>query len=166
MKVLVAYGSKRGGTAGVAEMIGEELEQAGMAAVVKPAREVTSVDGFDAVVLAGSLYAFRWHRDARRFAKRFAPRLRERPVWLVSSGPLDDSATTKEIPPVKQVARVMADIGARGHLTVGGRLEPDAKGFPASAMAKKNAGDWRDREQVHRWVVSIAGALSPSDGVA
>ncbi|MGA2837747.1 MAG: flavodoxin domain-containing protein [Acidimicrobiales bacterium] len=160
MHVLVAYGSKRGGTAGVAAMIGEELEGAGVRATVKPARDVRSIDGFDAVVLAGALYAFRWQRDARRFARRFADGLRARPVWLVSSGPLDDSATTKEIPPVKQVAAVMAAIGARGHITVGGRLESDAKGFPASAMAKKNAGDYRDVGQIHRWVASVVDELA------
>ncbi len=104
MQNLVAYGSKRGGTAGVAEMIGEELESAGVNATVMPARQVRSIDDFDAVVPAGALYAYRWHRDARRFAKRFAPVLRQCGVWCVSSGPLDDSATSREIPPVKQVA--------------------------------------------------------------
>jgi menaquinone-dependent protoporphyrinogen oxidase len=162
MEVLVAYGSKRGGTAGVAEMIGEELRSGGVRADVMAAREVRGVDHFDAVVVAGALYASRWHRDTRRFAKRFAPALRQRAVWFVSSGPLDDSATTKEIPPVKQVASAMAATGARGHLTIGGRLEPDAKGFPASAMAKESAGDWRDRGQVHRWVTSIVGDLKHS----
>ena len=121
-----------------------------------------SIDGFDAVVVAGALYASRWHRDARRFAKRFAPGLRDRPVWLVSSGPLDDSATTNEIPPAKQVAKVVAVTGARGHLTVGGRLESEAKGFPASATAKKSAGDWRDRDQVRQWVASVVADLKPS----
>jgi menaquinone-dependent protoporphyrinogen oxidase len=166
VEVLVAYGSKRGGTAGVAEMIGEELESAGIRAAVVPAREVRSIDDFDAIVLAGALYAYRWHRDARRFAKRFAPALRQRPVWCVSSGPLDDSATTKEIPPVKQVASVMAATGARGHLTIGGRLEPDAKGFPASAMAKKSSGDWRDRDQIRRWVTLVVGDLRHSEAIS
>jgi menaquinone-dependent protoporphyrinogen oxidase len=166
MQVLVAYGSKRGGTAGVAEMIGEELESAGIRAAVMPARQIRSIDDFDAVVLAGALYTYRWHRDARRFAKRFAPALRQRAVWCVSSGPLDDSATTKEIPPVKQVASAMAATGARGHLTIGGRLEPDAKGFPASAMAKKSAGDWRDREQVRRWVASVVADLKHSEEIS
>jgi menaquinone-dependent protoporphyrinogen oxidase len=166
MQILVAYGSKRGGTAGVAEMIGDELESAGIRASVVPARQVRNIDEFDGVVLAGALYAFRWHRDARRFAKRFASALRQRPVWLVSSGPLDNSAATKEIPPVKQVVRAMASTGARGHLTIGGRLEPDAKGFPASAMAKKSAGDWRDRDQIHRWVTSVVADLEHSDEIA
>jgi menaquinone-dependent protoporphyrinogen oxidase len=82
----------------LAKMIGEELDRAGFQTAVKPAREVKGLDGFDAVIIAGALYAFRWHRDARRFARRHAQTLRDRPVWLVSSGPLDGSAGEGEIP--------------------------------------------------------------------
>jgi hypothetical protein len=39
MRVLVAFGSKRGGTAGLAAMIGAALSQAGCEAVVNPAAE-------------------------------------------------------------------------------------------------------------------------------
>ncbi len=159
MQVLIAYGSKRGGTAGLAEMIGDELAAAGLKTVVLPAREVRTLDGHDSVVIAGALYATRWHGDARRFARRHAAALRVRPVWLVSSGPLDDSAVTGTIPPVRHVARVMSQIGARGQVTFGGRLESTAKGFPASAMAKKKAGDWRDRTQVHTWASRVAEEL-------
>ena len=155
MQVLVAYGSKRGGTAGLAAMIGDELTAAGLKSVVRPAKAVQSLDGFDAVVVAGALYANRWHHDARRLVHRVAKGLRERPVWLVSSGPLDGSAVGGGIPAVKQVEREMSRIGARGQVTFGGRLEATAKGFPASAMAKKLAGDWRDLAHVHTWVSGI-----------
>lgn len=104
MRILIAYGSKRGGTAGLAEMIGDELTAAGLHTVVRPARDVGRLDDFDAVVIAGALYANRWHGDARRFARRHAKALRERPVWLVGSGPLDDSAVGGDIPPVKHTA--------------------------------------------------------------
>ncbi len=161
MQVLIAHGSKRGGTAGLAEMIGDELTAAGLSTVVKPARDVRSLDGFDSVVIAGALYATRWHRDARHFVSRHAGELRGRPVWLVSSGPLDDSAAAGAVPPVRHVAKVMTEIGARGQVTFGGRLESTAKGFPASAMAKKRAGDWRDRAQVHAWAAEVAGELDP-----
>ena len=166
MQVLIAYGSKRGGTAGLAKMIGEELDRAGFQTTVKPAREVKGLDGFDAVIIAGALYAFRWHRDARRFARRHAQTLRDRPVWLVSSGPLDGSAGEGEIRPVKQAARVMTSIGARGHVTFGGRLEAGARGFPARAMAKKSAGDWRDPAQVRKWAATVAEALTHLGGAA
>ena len=38
----------------------------------------------------------------------------------------------------------MERVGALGHATFGGRLPADARDFPASAMAKKHAGDWRN----------------------
>lgn len=160
MRVLVAYGSKRGGTAGLAGMIGDGLAAAGLQSDVQPAGAVRSLDGFDAVVLAGALYAARWHRDARRFARRHAEALRSRPVWVVSSGPLDASAVSREIPPVRQVAAAMASVGARGHATFGGRLEPTAAGFPARAMAKTRSGDWRDPEHVREWARSVAEELN------
>ncbi len=159
MSTLVAYGSKRGGTRGLAEMVGQALREEGFTVDVLPAGAVPGVDGYDAVIVGGALYAFRWHRAARRFVKRHAARLRQRPVYFFSSGPLDDSASCKEIPPVKGVQKLMRRVDAKGHVTFGGRLSPDAKGFPASAMAKKQAGDWRDQGQVRSWVGSIAPAL-------
>ncbi|HZQ86416.1 MAG TPA: flavodoxin domain-containing protein [Acidimicrobiales bacterium] len=160
MRVLVAYGSKRGGTAGLARMIADELIAGGLDVVVEPARSVGDLDGFDAVTVAGALYASRWHRDARRFIRRHTDALRARPVWLVASGPLDDRAVAGDLPPVAQVAKAMARIGARGEVTFGGRLAPDAKGFPASAMAKTKAGDWRDPAHIHRWASAVAEQLS------
>ena len=136
MTVLIVFGSKRGGTAGLAHMIAEALGEFNVPAVVRSA-----------------------HRDARRFVRRHEDDLRRLPVWLVSSGPLDDSATAKQIPPTSQVAKLAARIGARGHVTFGGRLAPDAEGFPASAMAKNNAGDWRDPAHMRRWVVTLVDEL-------
>jgi menaquinone-dependent protoporphyrinogen oxidase len=156
MRVLVVYGSARGGTEGLAEMVGAELRSAGLDADVVAANKVHSLAGYDAVIVGGALYAFRWHRAARRFAKRQSGQLRRLPTYFFSSGPLDDSALSKEIPPVKGVKALMQRTGARGHVTFGGRLSPDAKGFPASAMAKKQAGDWRDRDHVRRWTQGVA----------
>ena len=154
-RILVAFGSKRGGTAGLAAMIGDALTEAGCEATVLPARDVRELVGFDAVIAAGALYANRWHRAARRFVRRHAEALRRLPVWLVSTGPLDDTATQRDIEPTRQVQKMLTKVGARGHVTFGGRLSPDAKGFPASVMAKNKAGDWRDAANVQRWVSSV-----------
>lgn len=159
MRVLVAFASKRGGTAGLASMISDALTEAGCEAIVQPARDVRSLAGVDAVIVAGPLYAHRWHRDAGRFVRRNTAALRNMPVWLVSSGPLDDSAEKREIPPTPQVRKLASRVGARGHVTFGGRLDPGAKGFPASAMAKTKAGDWRDPAHVRRWVAAITSEL-------
>jgi menaquinone-dependent protoporphyrinogen oxidase len=164
MRVLVVYGSKRGGTAGLAAMIGNALEDTGLSTDVAPASTVRSLAGYDAVIVGGALYATRWHRDARRFVRRYAADLSALPVWLFSSGPLDDSAAGAEIEPVAQVKTAMRLCHARGHATFGGRLSPQAQGFPAAAMAKKMSGDWRDEAHVSRWAKDLAGQLDPGRG--
>lgn len=159
MLILVTYGSKRGGTKGLADMVAEGLRAEGFTVVVEPAKTLWRVDQYDAVVVGGALYALRWHKDARRFVKQYAHDLADRPTYLFSSGPLDDSAGERQIPPVKGVESLMHMIGARGHITFGGRLAPDATGFAASAMAKKHTGDWRDPTQVRTWTHQIADEL-------
>ena len=91
-RVLVAYGSKHGATAGIAGEIGRVLDGEGFATEVLPAAEVRTVADFDAVVLGSALYMGHWRRDALGCAHRFAADLAQRPVWLFSSGPVDSSA--------------------------------------------------------------------------
>ncbi len=159
MHVLVAYGSKMGGTKGIAEMVGAELESSGAHVDVMPARTVREIASYDAIVVGGALYSTRWHKDARWFVKRYKRALASMPVWLFSSGPLDDSASKQDIPPVRLVKNVMRQSHARGHVTFGGRISADAKGFPAAAMAKEKAGDWRDPDRVRMWAKQVAEDL-------
>jgi hypothetical protein len=53
----------------------------------------------------------------------------------------------------------MERVGALGHATFGGRLAPDAQGFPASAMARRHSGDWRDPAQIREWATAISRLL-------
>jgi menaquinone-dependent protoporphyrinogen oxidase len=156
MNVLVAHGSKRGGTAEIAQRIGDVLRARGFDVHVAPAHEVRDLRKYDAVLVGGALYAGRWVGEARQFVLRHRAALRERHVWFFSSGPLDDSARAEEIAPTPQVAELLAHVGANGHVTFGGRLLPDAHGFVASSMAKKRAGDWRDMPHVEAWACEVA----------
>jgi menaquinone-dependent protoporphyrinogen oxidase len=160
-RVLVAYGSQRGGTAEIAEWIGDALRAEGVAADVVSAESVDDVGPYDAFVIGGALYAMRWHRAARRFVRHYRDVLCRRPVWLFSTGPLDRSAEERDLPPVRSVARAAGRIGAHGHATFGGRLTNDPGGRIATAMAEKAAGDFRSREQVVDWARSIAATLRP-----
>jgi menaquinone-dependent protoporphyrinogen oxidase len=162
MRILVTYGSKLGGTKGIAEQIGGVLEESGLDVTVQPVEEPSALEGYDAVVVGGGLYAGRWPRPARQFVKQHAAELRSRPVWFFSSGPLDDSAAGATIPPTPAVDRLIEAVGARGHVTFGGRLAPDAKGFIASRMARKHSGDWRDAGAIRGFATEIAAKLALS----
>lgn len=160
MKVLIVWGSKMGGTEEIAAIIGEALRLAGLEVTLAPAGRAPWPRDFAAVIIGGALYANRWHPDARRFANQHLEQLRGRPVWLFSSGPLDDSARHHDLPPPPQVATLMDRIGALGHVTFGGRLTPEhAKGRMAAAMARRTAGDWRAPDQIRAWADELARAI-------
>ncbi len=159
MRVLVTWGSKLGGTAGIAEMIASELRSCGIDVVAIPASHAWSPAAFDAVIVGGALYANRWHADARRYLERYTHELSRVPTWLFSSGPLDDTAERDMPDPPRLVRALAARIGAQGHVTFGGRLEENAPGFIASAMARKTHGDWRDPVRIRTWARKIAAAL-------
>jgi menaquinone-dependent protoporphyrinogen oxidase len=160
MRVLVAYGSKRGGTQGIAELVRDALVRRGLSADAVAVEAHPRVQDYDAVIVGGALYAMRWPRAARHFVRRNARTLATMPVWFFSSGPLDASATEHDVPPPKRIRLLMARAQARGHVTFGGRLAPDAHGFVASAMAKKLAGDWRDHAQIEAWATGVADDLA------
>jgi len=159
MRVLVAFGSTRGGTRGLAYMVADGLRDQGLTVDARPANAVRKLSGYDAVVVGGALYAGRWHQAARQFVIRHRSYLLECPTYFFSSGPLDESASDGDIPPVKGVEALMRQVAARGHVTFGGRLDEGARGFLARAIAKKHAGDWRDDAQVRRWTATIAAEL-------
>jgi menaquinone-dependent protoporphyrinogen oxidase len=159
MRVLVTYGSSRGGTEGLARMAADGLRDFGLDVEVLPPKQIRDISGYDAVVVGGALYAFRWHRAARKFVRKHAKALRQRPTYFFSSGPLDDSAAVNDLAPVPGVKTLMERAGARSHATFGGRLSPDAKGIPASAMAKTLSGDWRDPARVRAWALQVAQDL-------
>lgn len=158
--VLVAYGTKNGSTRDIASTIAGVLRERGLTAEVRPAQDVRSVEGYDAVVLGGALYMNRWHRAAARFARRQAGTLAGRPVWLFSSGPLDASAGERDIPPVAGAARAADRLAARGHKTFGGRLAEGANGLIARQLLKQGrGGDFRDPARIRAWAHEIAEQL-------
>src|SRR3954447_1483720 len=118
---LVVYGSERGGTAGLAEMIAAELRKQGWEATSQDAAQPADLSTADVVVIGGALYMNRWHKAARAFVRRHAKVLELLPVYLFSSGPLDDSAREGDIAAVPQVKAIARRIDARASMTFGGR---------------------------------------------
>lgn len=68
-KILVAYTTNSGTTEEVAQAIGEELGKRGNPVDVRRLEEVTSLEGYQAVVI-GAPMILGWHRAARKFVKQ------------------------------------------------------------------------------------------------
>ncbi|WP_405595470.1 flavodoxin domain-containing protein [Streptomyces sp. NBC_01410] len=158
--VLVAYGSKKGSTAEIAQFIASILRDEGVKADARPAAQVCDIRPYEAVVLGGALRMGRWHRDARRFARRHRHALAGRPLWLFSSGPLDPSALERDIPAVRGVRQVERRLGALEHVTFGGRPTDGARGRIARAILEEDGDDCRDFKRIALWAESIAACLT------
>ena len=68
-RVLVAYASKAGSTAEVADAIGKRLADTGLAVDVRRAKNVRSVDGYAAVIVGSAIRAGQWLSEASGFVK-------------------------------------------------------------------------------------------------
>jgi menaquinone-dependent protoporphyrinogen oxidase len=175
MRVLVAYASRHGATAGIAERISADLEAAGLEADLKPVNETGPIDQYDAFDIGSAAYMFHWLKDATRFVKHHRTLLAQRPVWLFSSGPLgtdlvdDQGRDIFEAARPKEFDELERMIGPRGSKVFFGARNPEAPpiGLAERMMARMPAatdalpaGDFRDWDAIDGWAAEVAAALS------
>ncbi len=144
-RLLVAYATKHGSTREVAERIGETIEARGGSVEVRQADDVVQLDGYDAVVLGGSLYMGRWHRAAHRFLDRFEHELAERPLAVFALGPTGDGPVDAKAAAAaaRQGARPAspASVRARSRSSAGGSIRRSSRSrSPGCRRATRETG--------------------------
>ncbi|MBB3083619.1 flavodoxin domain-containing protein [Geodermatophilus sabuli] len=170
-RVLVVVASRHGATQEIAAALARDLPEtpagkaAGVTAVLAPVESRPDPAPFDAVLLGSAVYAGRWLEPAREYAAAHTAALRERPVWLFSSGPIG----SPPFPPdeAHDVAPTSALLGARGHQVFPGRLDLSLLSFGERAMAtamRAPVGDSRDWDLVRRWAEEVAADLTGRPG--
>ena len=165
-RVLVAYATKYGGTAEIAEEIGQALRRAGLRTDVLPTHRVSELSAYQAVVLGSAVYMGRWRKEAAKFLKANEQVLSQQRVWLFSSGP------TNEGDPVELMEgwrfpgslQPVADrIQPRDIAVFHGVLDEENLNFLEKWMLKKvkaPLGDFRDWDAITAWATDIADQLT------
>jgi len=165
MKVLVAYASKYGATAEIAEKIGQVLRESGSQVDVSPVKAIKNLKSYDAVILGSAAYMFRWRSDAVSFLKKNQKLLAERPIWLFYSGPLgkgDALELVKGQRFPKPLKPVIDHIKPRDTKVFHGFINMDKLNFFERFAFKKSPamqGDFRDWDAIISWAKSIAAEL-------
>jgi menaquinone-dependent protoporphyrinogen oxidase len=161
MNVLVAYATKHGSTAGIAEAIAGTLADHEVKAESKRVDTVDDLGPYEVVVLGSAVYAGSWMKDAVWFAERHADALARMPVWLFSSGPLGEEVKDAEEQP-RQLPELRRTIAPRDHRVFFGALDPSVLGFAERMIAKAvkaPTGDFRDWDAIRAWAEGIAEEL-------
>ena len=173
MTVLVAYASRYGATAEIAERIAGTLSATGHDAVARPVGEAGDVTAAEAVVLGSAVYMGHWRKEASTFLSAHRADLAARPVWLFSSGPLPGAVVPEKVAEggaddgtPKEVPAAITAVGARGHRVFDGRLDPAKLGVRDRMIRALPAGrpllpevDGRDWDAIEEWARTIAREL-------
>jgi menaquinone-dependent protoporphyrinogen oxidase len=167
-RVLVAFASKHGSTAEIAEAIADKLRESGFGVDCLPVGSVAALTGYDAIVIGSAVYIGHWQPEARRFVHRHARELARRPLWAFSSGPAGASAEALE-PQSLEPRRIVADLkrlGAREHVVFGGRLPTEPHGPLQRALVRNTPErhrDLRNWAEIRAWASGIAAELAEPD---
>ena len=151
MQVLVATATD----SAPAQQVGRELVatlRSGLSSDGMPGRVdlvepygVGSLSQYDAVVLGSPLHLDRWLRAAHDFALTHHDALRDRPLWLFSSGPVETGPGIDGSVGPREIRELAVALGARDHRVF-------------------DHGDERDLDAVRAYGRQIVAALRPSEG--
>lgn len=154
MKVLLVVESKHGATEEIAAAIAAELQEGGAEVDSRHPGEVDSLDGYEAVVLGSAIYMGNWMPAVKHFIDRHRDALKQRRVWLFSSGPIGDAEGED---PVGD--KLEAQVGAVGHAIFSGKLDRSRLGIAeklVTGVVHAPEGDFRDWEAIRAWARGIA----------
>jgi menaquinone-dependent protoporphyrinogen oxidase len=165
VQVLVAYATKYGATAEIAEKIGQVLREAGLRTDVLPVDRVSDLTPYQAVVLGSAVYIGQWRKEAVKFLKANETVLAEKPVWLFSSGPTGEEDAVElaqgwrfpeKLQPIADRVRPR-DVAVFHGAVDGGKLNFIEKWMLKNVKAP--IGDFRDWDAIAAWAAAIADAL-------
>ena len=159
MKVLVTAASKHGSTTEIASVIADVLRTADIETEVIAPEAVSSLVGYDAVVVGSAVYAGHWLGPAKAFVLRYQLELADLPVFLFSSGPIGDPPKPAQDP--TDMIELDEATGAVDHQVFAGRVtRSQLNAFERLVTMVVHAdGDFRPWDDIADWATEIARFL-------
>ncbi len=158
-KVLVAYASRAGSTIEVAQAVAQELTNRGYAVDVHLAKQVSSLDGYAAVVVGSAIRYGQWLPEAVKFVEQNQAALKQIPtafftVHLMNMG--DDETSRKArlayLDPVRKLVTPQAEAFFSG---VGDSSKVSFFERLIAKAVKSPEGDFRDWSKIRAWAQNI-----------
>jgi menaquinone-dependent protoporphyrinogen oxidase len=163
--VLVAYASKYGASAEIATKIQETLLSKGIQTQVVDVATYQLNEKFDAVVIGSAVYAGNWLPHAAAFLINNTEKLREKPVWIFSSGPTGEGNAVEQMKGWLYPAGLKSaieEIAPKDIKLFHGDLNMKKLNFFEKLiikLMKAPQGDFRNWQEIEQWALSIAEEL-------
>ncbi len=162
-RVLIAYASRCGSTAEVAEAIAQELAAQGQLVDVRGVREIPDLDGYRAVLVGSGVRFGKWLPEAVRFVERNRTPLTRVPTafFTVHALALDEGPTSQRerhayLEPVRGLVMPRHEAFFAGELDPA-RLSSGERWL--ARLVRAPEGDLRDWERIRGWARQIAREL-------
>lgn len=172
-KILVAYASRGGSTAGVAAAIGQALADRGLAVDVLPMREVRDLAAYRAVVAGSAIRRERWLPEAMDFMRRHQAELARKPfaAFLVCLALALKNPRRRErarrsaaawLEPARRLAAPRSEGLFAGELNVGAIPEPGWRLLArlVAGLGILPEGDHRDWAAIRGWADGLPALLA------
>ncbi len=163
-RILVAYTTKYGSTAGVADAVARELGGAGLEAQAVEQKGVATLEGYDGVVLGAPIYMGK-PLDLAAFVARHAGALARMPVAAFATGLTPIAPKTGQLEQVRDaLAGAVAPLAPVATAVFAGALEPSGMGLTDRAVVRligAPTGDRRDWPAIAAWARGLVPLLGP-----
>jgi menaquinone-dependent protoporphyrinogen oxidase len=163
-KILVAYATRTGSTAEVADAIARRLCEAGLSAEVRPVAEVSSLEGYSAIVLGSAVRYSAWLPEMTDFLAANRGALAVMPVAFFTMHMLalgDDPAAAAERAKYTAAARqIVPPVDAA---FFAGKIDTACLSLIdrlAVKLVKSPVGDRRDWPLIENWADGLAQRLA------
>lgn len=159
-KILIAYATRTGTTEETAREIAAVLVGRGLKAEAKPMAQVTSLDGWDGVVIGAPVNGMNWLPEADAFVTTRKAELAGTKVAVFFVSYLFTGARMMWKRAIKKnLDKVTSFTGASAAAVLGGRLPGPLPGFARFMFGtRKDAPlDVRDSGATREWAEALAG---------
>jgi menaquinone-dependent protoporphyrinogen oxidase len=167
-RILVAYASALGSTAGVAEAIGKTLTESGAQVDVCPVQNVTNLDQYSAVVLGSAIRSKKWLPEATTFLQTHRAELALKPfaaflvcMTMTMENEKIQQAVADWLQPVRGLVKPVSEGYFAGVLDIS-KISSfmDRLKFRISVLLGVwSEGDHRDWTAIRTWALNLAPKL-------
>lgn len=167
-KILVAYASRAGSTAGVAEAIGKSLMESGLQVDVRPMQDVTDLTPYTAVVAGSAIQGGQWLPAAMKFMHMHRAALSQKPfatftvcMTMAIQNEHYRQGVNAWLEPVRTIVRPVSEGFFAGALDISKvpSLADRLKFRVSVALGVWSEGDHRDWDAIRAWATALPAKL-------